>query len=99
MTAMAEHRRVAPTYSNQADCDADFVADWCQQDSTGQFIPRLGGFALTADGQVRSEERRVGKVCVSTCRSRWSPYHYTNINNIKHTNLLTQKIKTTQYKH
>src|SRR3546814_18006338 len=24
----------------------------------------------------RSEERRVGKECVSTCRSRWSPYHY-----------------------
>ena len=23
----------------------------------------------------RSEERRVGKECVSTCRSRWSPYH------------------------
>src|SRR3546814_20796720 len=23
----------------------------------------------------RSEERRVGKGCVSTCRSRWSPYH------------------------
>src|SRR3546814_2074508 len=29
-------------------------------------------FALDAD---RSEERRVGKECVSTCRSRWSPYH------------------------
>src|SRR3546814_4140911 len=28
-----------------------------------------GGVAL------RSEERRVGKECVSTCRSRWSPYH------------------------
>src|SRR3546814_7246615 len=28
-----------------------------------------GGFAW------RSEERRVGKECVSTCRSRWSPYH------------------------
>src|SRR3546814_20006105 len=28
------------------------------------------GFALP-----RSEERRVGKECVSTCRSRWSPYH------------------------
>src|SRR3546814_16233240 len=27
------------------------------------------GFAM------RSEERRVGKECVSTCRSRWSPYH------------------------
>src|SRR3546814_4806043 len=29
---------------------------------------RAGGFR-------RSEERRVGKECVSTCRSRWSPYH------------------------
>src|SRR3546814_1510947 len=26
-------------------------------------------------GKGRSEERRVGKECVSTCRSRWSPYH------------------------
>src|SRR3546814_17880146 len=25
--------------------------------------------------RARSEERRVGKECVSTCRSRWSPYH------------------------
>src|SRR3546814_10464931 len=25
--------------------------------------------------QAGSEERRVGKECVSTCRSRWSPYH------------------------
>src|SRR3546814_9306025 len=25
--------------------------------------------------RLRSEERRVGKECVSTCRSRWSPYH------------------------
>src|SRR3546814_6801097 len=24
---------------------------------------------------LRSEERRVGKECVSTCRTRWSPYH------------------------
>src|SRR3546814_18228015 len=37
-------------------------------------------------GKIRSEERRVGKECVSTCRSRWSPYHSkkkninTNIN-------------------
>src|SRR3546814_5240178 len=27
------------------------------------------------DPAIRSEERRVGKECVSTCRSRWSPYH------------------------
>src|SRR3546814_5040817 len=29
----------------------------------------------TAIRDVRSEERRVGKECVSTCRSRWSPYN------------------------
>src|SRR3546814_2679626 len=34
-------------------------------------IDRLHRLARNA----RSEERRVGKECVSTCRSRWSPYH------------------------
>src|SRR3546814_1593528 len=33
----------------------------------------LAGRAEVAE--IRSEERRVGKECVSTCRSRWSPYH------------------------
>src|SRR3546814_7033939 len=33
----------------------------------------LAGTDIERD--VRSEERRVGKECVSTCRSRWSPYH------------------------
>src|SRR3546814_10930742 len=33
-------------------------------------IQLVGDFLL----DVRSEERRVGKECVSTCRSRWSPY-------------------------
>src|SRR3546814_13518062 len=35
------------------------------------------GTLTAADRAVlaRSEERRVGKECVSTCRSRWSPYH------------------------
>src|SRR3546814_16677043 len=32
----------------------------------------------------RSEERRVGKECVSTCRSRWSPYHYKNKKDTRH---------------
>src|SRR3546814_2127868 len=31
--------------------------------------------AMIAFSISRSEERRVGKECVSTCRSRWSPYH------------------------
>src|SRR3546814_14253323 len=30
---------------------------------------------LQGEFRFRSEERRVGKECVSTCRSRWSPYH------------------------
>src|SRR3546814_15554281 len=32
------------------------------------------GLALGLEDLLRSEERRVGKECVSTCRSRWSPY-------------------------
>src|SRR3546814_19177057 len=33
------------------------------------------GSATAQARPFRSEERRVGKECVSTCRSRWSPYH------------------------
>src|SRR3546814_18598844 len=36
--------------------------------------PVLGG-QMTGEGMLRSEERRVGKECVSTCRSRGSPFH------------------------
>src|SRR3546814_13188239 len=46
---------------------------------------------VKSDVAPRSEERRVGKECVSTCRSRWSPYHYKN-NNKEHT-------KNTQTEH
>src|SRR3546814_4013334 len=37
--------------------------EWKEGKKTGSFV------------FVRSEERRVGKECVSTCRSRWSTYH------------------------
>src|SRR3546814_14509987 len=49
-----------------------------------QLVGGLAGVALYAAGvvtvagivgPVRSAERRVGQECVSTCRSRWSPYH------------------------
>src|SRR3546814_21124349 len=49
------------------------------------------GSRLSARG--RSEERRVGKECVSTCRSRWSPYHYKNNKTI------TQATQTTSHKY
>src|SRR3546814_7928681 len=35
----------------------------------------IGGLGQEDHRIDRSEERRVGKECVSTCRSRWSPYH------------------------
>src|SRR3546814_15847846 len=47
-------------------------------------VSRTGGGGSMGGGEpigggegdvARSEERRVGKECVSTCRSRWSPYH------------------------
>src|SRR3546814_7263555 len=38
-------------------------------------ILRCDGEIATSIDRVRSEERRVGKECVSPCRSRWSPYH------------------------
>src|SRR3546814_3491011 len=49
-------------------------------DVSGRDLIMLGGglFLLTKatmELHERSEERRVGKECVSTCRSRWAPYH------------------------
>src|SRR3546814_9961773 len=42
--------------------------------SSATICRRCGSTAVNGSGH-RSEERRVGKECVSTCRSRWSPYH------------------------
>src|SRR3546814_18217846 len=47
----------------------------------GEFVTAItfrefGGEQMGLGGaMLRSEERRVGKECVSTCRTRWSPYH------------------------
>src|SRR3546814_8958107 len=43
--------------------------------STGRGRNRTIGRRPRGPRSGRSEERRVGKECVSTCRSRWSPYH------------------------
>src|SRR3546814_17996530 len=42
-------------------------------DKTARTFPVIDGTRYAVPG--RSEERRVGKECVSTCRSRWSPAH------------------------
>src|SRR3546814_6753727 len=49
-----------------------------KQNQMAQGVYKLGNDMLSARVSLlvaRSEERRVGKECVSTCRSRWSPYH------------------------
>src|SRR3546814_20696998 len=51
--------------------------------------------ATSSRRRLRSEERRVGKACVSTCRSRWSPYHYNN-NTLQ---LCTAKLTQKKHKH
>src|SRR3546814_17860997 len=45
----------------------------------------FGGIDAVAVEPLRSEERRVGKECVSTCRSRRSAYHYTKKNSRQQT--------------
>src|SRR3546814_15370762 len=53
----------------------------CEESGLGTEVLGLVGFlrarqfGVIASRRLRSEERRVGKECVSTFRSRWSPYH------------------------
>src|SRR3546814_13486697 len=52
--------------------DAAFALHVMPNAPHGIFAGRAGPLLASSD---RSEERRVGKEGVSTCRSRWSPYH------------------------
>src|SRR3546814_15917314 len=65
--------------------DSTLLRIWCFQPGSSN----LRHMALAGQGSwVRSfppgrwEERRVGKECVSPCRSRWCPYHSTQKNHI-----------------
>src|SRR3546814_15786485 len=77
-----------PTSTSRASYDAlashdEGSAAWFHADRTDGCNgtgPAGGGrrrqpVHVEPQGLRRSEERRVGKECVSTCRSRWSPYH------------------------
>src|SRR3546814_19713866 len=60
-------------------------------DRLGSAVVALGNNGASTERDIvemsqriaRSEERRVGKACVSTCRSRWSPYHEKKTNKNK----------------
>src|SRR3546814_20065720 len=55
----------------EAAMDKIFILHADHEQNASTSTVRLAG----SSGATRSEERRVGKECVSTCRSRWSPYH------------------------
>src|SRR3546814_6503461 len=46
---------------------------WTPERRQLEYLRQMGASVETAKEEI--EERRVGKECVSTCRSRWSPYH------------------------
>src|SRR3546814_20750347 len=52
----------------QGSAEAGFALLRSRAEAAGIYVLLIGNLG-------RSEERRVGKECVSTCRSRWSPYH------------------------
>src|SRR3546814_11629299 len=54
---------------------ATFPAPYRSMNDAEEAAEDILRLAALASPEARSEERRVGKECVSTCRSRWSPYH------------------------
>src|SRR3546814_11048167 len=71
--AMAVGTATSATSNNTAGASSSAGSDLL---TLGGGTNVFGADSLTIEtGGGRSEERRVGKECVSTCRSRWSPYH------------------------
>src|SRR3546814_15671226 len=63
----------APTYKSWGE-----LLTFLGKENLPGSYPYTGGvypYRRTGEDPIRSEERRLGTECVSTCRSRWSPYH------------------------
>src|SRR3546814_12196317 len=97
-------RILTPAFADQAiadgRCDMVFVArsviadpEWpnkCRDDQTSEIRACIGALeGCFLRSCYRSEARSVGKECVITCRSRWSPDHYQK----KH---MTRRMQTRQ---
>src|SRR3546814_18698645 len=72
---LATKRSVGPvTVSSLVAFSGLVLSAWAASGTLGYDLGWLLGFFLASIlATMRSEERRVGKVCVRTCRSRWSP--------------------------
>src|SRR3546814_5325630 len=78
----AYEMRISDWSSDVCSSDLSSFPLACQQESKHTTRMSMSGCRETFKEPMcqplviyRSEERRVGKECVSTCRSRWSPYH------------------------
>src|SRR3546814_13883667 len=77
-TSQSDYQLVAVYKGNYSETlNAGIAAFRAQQQPHILQVFEVGTATMMAakGAVVRSEERRVGKECVSTCRSRWSPYH------------------------
>src|SRR3546814_1050734 len=71
----AYEMRISDWSSDVCSSDLPLALEACVEAIAAR-VPRAPWCGWSLGGLVaRSEERRVGKECVSTCRSRWSPYH------------------------
>src|SRR3546814_13286294 len=74
---------------HERPADKDRDPRRCKRDGLGTAIR-----SMPTGHAARSEERRVGKECVSTCRSRWSPYNLKKKQPRTYTLHLPQKKQT-----
>lgn len=60
--ALNEHKKTAPTYTSEDDCEADFVKDYCVQNAAdNQWMPKLGGFQITESHDVKYRKNDEGQ--------------------------------------
>src|SRR3546814_19737683 len=82
--AAGRHQHIFDDIPVTAGC-ASRAASAADDQLRHQFVDSLRvAFARSLDLERRSEERRVGKESVSTCRTRWWPYHYKKIKIVEH---------------
>src|SRR3546814_14475447 len=76
MRTRVKEQAVDPEAAKEAQRQVDeFAGKTAEPEAPKDDTPFVISTASKEELMARSEERRVGKECVSTCRSRWTPYH------------------------